>query len=172
MISKDLSKSLIEILEVLIVVFALSWFVNTYIFGFAQVKHNGMLPTLGHNDQVLMYKSPMNNFSSLKRGDIVVFSKDTEPENSINRVIGLAGEKIEIRNGFTYINGKPIYEPYAYTPITNDFNPTIVPRNHVFVLNDNRLEKNDSRTFGSIPQEDLIGKAIFRYWPWTKIKGL
>lgn len=160
-----------EILEVLIVIFALSWFAQTNLFEFTTVKDDGMLPTLSSNNRVLVDKCFINDESSLSRGEIIVFT-DNGGEKSIKRVIALAGDKVEIRNGFTYINGKPQYEPYAYTPVTTVFSQIIVPRNHVFVLNDNRAEQNDSRLNGSIPHKRIVGKAVLCYWPWPNLKVL
>lgn len=172
MIFKNRSRFIIEVLEILILVFALSWFVNTFVFGLTQVKDNGMLPALERGDQVLINKSPINGFGALEGGDIVVFRQAPDQENRVKRLIGLAGDKIEIRNGFTYVNGNPIYEPYANTPVTCQFQAITVPQDHVFVLNDDRSETNDSRTLGSIREDNLIGEAIFCYWPWAKIKSL
>ncbi len=172
MSSRSKSKFLIELLEVIIIVFALSWFSKTFIFGFAQMPDDSMLPTLGVNNHILVDKCFYKNTRTLKRGDIVVFLTDNNQNENIKRLIGLAGDKIEIRNGFTYVNDKPLYEPYAHIPITNQFKPIIVPDDHIFVLNDNRTAKDDSRLTGSIPKENLVGKAVLCYWPWPRIKSL
>ncbi len=167
---KDTAKLIVEIIEILIIIFALSWFMKMYVVGFSSVDGNGMLPTLGNNDQIFVLKF-IDDPDSLQRGDIVVL-KDINSNQRVKRLIGRPKDEIEIRNGFTYVNGKPLYEPYALTPLTLKMEPLIIPQNQVFVLNDNRSEANDSRELGSIPIDNLEGKAIFCYWPWSRIKGL
>ncbi|NLI94011.1 MAG: signal peptidase I [Peptococcaceae bacterium] len=151
-------------------VFAFSWFAQHYVLGFAAVKGDGMLPLLGKNNQVFVMKL-FKNASALSRGDIVIFTDKNNNDNTV-RLIGLPGEKVEIKNGLTFINGKPIYEPYAHTPLTYEMAPVIVPKNNIFVLNDNRSDQKDSREYGSVPFEWLKGRAVFCYWPWTKIQVL
>lgn len=163
----------VELLEIVIIILALSWFAKIYILDFTQIKGDYMLPTLGHNNYIFIDKFTYKKSDQLYRGDVIVFYTDASKNNtSVKRVIGLAGDKVEIRNGFTYVNGKPLYEPYSHTPVTYEFPLIVVPENHIFVLNDNRFNKNDSRTSGSISQDILIGRALFCYWPWTKIKSL
>jgi len=160
----------IEIIEIIIIVFALSWFTKTYLVGFATVQDNGMLPTLGVNNRVLVVKISKIN-PTLESGDIVVYL-DKDNNQKIKRLIGITGDTIEMRNGLTYVNDKPLFEPYAETPLTYQFPKFVVRKDQVFVLNDNRSDQNDSRQVGSIPIDDFIGKAIFCYWPWSNLKGL
>lgn len=164
-------KIIIEVLEVIILFLALSWFTKTYLFSFYQVNEEGMLPTLGPNNHVIVNKFNQDD-KSIGRDHIIVFQSERSTAPSIKRLIGYAGDKIEIRNGFTYVNGVPLYEPYAYTPVAYSFAPVTVPKDHVFVLNDNRIDHNDSRSFGCISNDSIIGRAVFCYWPWTKIKSL
>lgn len=167
---RNYTQFVIEILEIAIITFALSWFLKTYLLGFATVKDSGMFPTLDKHHQVFMVKI-FNNLVTLENGDIIVYM-DKNQDQKIKRIIGLAGNEIEIRNGFTYINEKPLYEPYAHIPLTYQFSKLTVSKDHVFVLNDNRFDQNDSRLTGSIPKDQIIGKAIFCYWPWSNLKGL
>jgi signal peptidase I len=161
---------IIEVLEIIIFVFAISWLMKTYVFGFAGVQDEGMMPTLGKYDQVFVSKLFIST-ASLERGDIAIFL-DGERKPHVKRVIGLPGETVEIRNGFTYVNAKPLYEPYAQIPMTYRLESLTVPQGYVYVLNDNRTEQTDSRTLGSIPNERIMGKALFCFWPVSKIKGL
>ncbi|HHV65057.1 MAG TPA: signal peptidase I [Peptococcaceae bacterium] len=160
-----------EILEIGLIVFALSWFCQVYWLGFAKVEDNAMLPTLEYNDRVLINKY-FNKNKDLARGDIVLISAADKQQKVLKRIIGLEGETIEIRNGFIYVNGEPLYEPYAYTPVTLQLLPIRIPPGHVFVLNDDRTKITDSRLMGNIPLTHLHGKAVLTYWPWLNIKLL
>jgi len=107
-----------------------------------------------------------------QRGDIVVFDPpiggSTKPY--IKRVIGLPGERVAIHDGSVYINGERLDEPYLNGTATSwpNGDPTreiVVPEDHLFVLGDNRNNSTDSRSFGPIAQDTLIGKAWISYWP-------
>lgn len=108
-------------------------------------------------------------FQMPRRGEIVVFEypRDTS-RDFIKRVIGLPGETIEIRNGQVFINGVPLEEPYltaAARAQTGSLPPTVVPANTVFVLGDNRGNSSDSRSWGPLPLDRIIGRAWVTYWP-------
>ena len=110
-------------------------------------------------------------FHSPQRGDVVVLNppvKTTEPY--IKRVIGLAGESVTFQNGYVYINGVQLDESYINGPITFcrgsdncDLGP--IPDGYVYVLGDNRDNSTDSRSFGLVKIDDIVGKAWFTNWP-------
>jgi len=160
----------IEIVEIILIVFALSWGIRTFVFDFAKVHDNGMFPNLRQNNHVFVDKFIKN--TTITRGSVVVLYYEDNGEESLRRLIGLAGDKVEIRNGFAYVNDQPFYIKNAITPITYTFPPVTVPEGQVFVLNDNRTDENDSRTWGSISEEQIVGEAEFCYWPWQYIKAL
>jgi signal peptidase I len=102
----------------------------------------------------------------VQRGDIVVFEYPTAPQRDlIKRVIGLPGERFEIVRGQVWIDGEPIEEPYVSEPGISSFPATVIPEDHVFVMGDNRDNSNDSRRRGPLPTQNIVGKAIFCYWP-------
>lgn len=102
----------------------------------------------------------------IQRGDIVVFEHPTAPQRSlIKRVIGLPGERLEIVSGQVWINGQPIEEPYVREPGLYSQPAIAIPADHIFVMGDNRDNSNDSRRWGPVPMRNLVGKAIFCYWP-------
>ncbi len=108
-------------------------------------------------------------FHAPRRGEIVVFEypKDTS-RDYIKRVIGLPDETIEIRNGRVLINGVPLFEPYlndAARAQTGNMPPMQIPSNAVFVMGDNRGNSSDSRIWGPLPLERIVGKAWVIYWP-------
>jgi signal peptidase I len=97
--------------------------------------------------------------------------------NFIKRVIGLPGDKIQIENNRAVVNGKPLDEPYVNkdTSCDNYCNlekPITVPKDHFFMMGDNRGESDDSRVWGPIPKEWIIGDAFFTYWPPDRIGTL
>ena len=111
-------------------------------------------------------------FRGPKRGDIIVFrapdQQQGQPErNFIKRVIAVSGESVEVREGIVFINGLPLDEPYIDRPGGKAFGPEIVPADHLFVLGDNRQASRDSRDFGMLPKENVIGKAWVTYWPFS-----
>jgi signal peptidase I len=110
-------------------------------------------------------------FHAPQRGDVVVLNPPiTSNEPYIKRVIGLPGESVTFQNGYVYINGVQLDEPYIDGPITYctgspncDLGP--IPAGYVFVLGDNRDASSDSRVFGLVKIDDIVGKAWFTNWP-------
>lgn len=136
-----------------------------------KVEGTSMQPHLADQERIFVNKF-VYHFSEIVRGDIVVFWYPRDPTKSfIKRVIGLPGEEIEIRSGIVYINGRRLDETYLKAEYFDysSFGPTIVAPGHFFVLGDHRDSSNDSRNWGLVPQHNIFGKAVFRYWPLSKI---
>ena len=109
-------------------------------------------------------------FGGPERGDVVVFQSPRYPERDfIKRIIGEPGDKVEIRSGVVYINDEPIDEPYTQGATTCPCGPWQVGEDHYFVLGDHRSNSSDSRQFGPIAEESIIGKAWFSYWPLSDV---
>lgn len=122
-----------------------------------------MQPTLNKDDRILIEQ----NINELKRGDIITFlyPKDTA-KWYIDRVVGLPGETVEIRNGIVYINGQALDEPYideAHNQQKSTFAPRVVAGNNYFVLGDNRDNSSDSRYWGTVSKELIKGKYSMTY---------
>ncbi|MBE7552218.1 MAG: signal peptidase I [Anaerolineales bacterium] len=102
-----------------------------------------------------------------QRGDVIVFEPPNRPgEDYVKRIIGLPGEKVEIRAGQVFINGERLDEPFQPMPGSyNMSNPVIVPEGQVFVLGDNRNNSNDSHNWGTLPMGNIVGRAWLSYWP-------
>lgn len=115
-------------------------------------------------------------FNDPERGDIIVFKYPDDPsENFVKRVIGLPGETVEIIGGVTYIDGEKLDEPYLKeTPLPRDFGPFEVPDECYFVMGDNRNNSNDARFWKNkyVPRSSVLGKAMFVYWPISRIGAL
>ncbi|HEX9117810.1 MAG TPA: signal peptidase I [Anaerolineae bacterium] len=104
-----------------------------------------------------------------KRGDVVVFHYPLDPSKDfIKRVIGLPGETVGVRAGRVYINGEMMSEPFGPNPGTYDAAPITLKRGQVYVLGDNRNSSADSHVWGPVPMEDMVGRALVRYWPPSK----
>jgi len=132
----------------------------------ARVRVDGfsMRPTLENGEFVLVNKISYR-FSEMERGDIIVFHFPFNPEEElIKRVIGLPGDRVMVENSQVYVNGQILNEPYiAQAPIyTGEWT---VLDGQLFVLGDNRNNSNDSKDWGLLPAENVVGKAILIYWP-------
>ncbi|MFM7603381.1 MAG: signal peptidase I [Pseudanabaena sp.] len=135
-----------------------------------------MEPTLQNYDRIIVDKLSYR-FQDPQRFDIVVFetneavikacglSAEKQKSSLIKRVIGLPGDRVEIKEGVTYINGRALSEPYLVKAPKYDLPLTIVPANSYFALGDNRNNSCDGHIWGFVPKENIIGKATLRYWP-------
>ena len=132
----------------------------------ARVRVDGfsMLPTLEDGEFVLVSKLNYK-FGDAERGDIIVFHYPMDPEQElIKRVIGLPGDTVSVQSGVVSVNGLALNEPYiAATPAYSG--EWIVPEENLFVLGDNRNDSSDSHSWGYLPFEQVVGKAVVIYWP-------
>lgn len=132
-----------------------------------------MEPKLYDGERLFVNKF-IYRFHPPERFDIIVFTpKGSPPNKFIKRVIGLPGETIYIREGITYINGKPLKENFIKERMLDDYGPYQVPVNSVFVMGDNRNHSADSRFLsyvGYVNYDSISGKAFWVYWPITKMR--
>ncbi len=162
----------LEYLVILLVSFALVFgFVRPFVMEAFWIPSASMIPTLQIGDRVLVNKF-IYRFTEPEHGDIIVFqSVDSSNEDLIKRVVGLPGDKIAVRGGKLFVNGEPQKEPYTNkkVPDRSFFAKTTVPKNHVFVMGDNRGNSADSRVFGTLPKKNIEGEAFLRFWPPDRI---
>ena len=137
--------------------------VRTYIATPVRVDGNSMRKTLEDGDILLLYK-----MAKFERNDIIVLDEKEDEEIIIKRIIALPGETIKIQNGKIYINDKEYNDEFAYGD-TSDYEQVTLGENEYFTLGDNRLISKDSRYFGTITEDEIIGKIVFRFWPFSKI---
>lgn len=183
-----MGKALKEWLRALIGALAILFVVNLFVSS-TTVINNSMVPTLLERDMVLLSK-----ISSIQRGDIVTFKSDLliteddrvgldplkklfirvgQPKTLIKRVIGLPGEQVDIQDGKVYINGSLLDESaYLSVDTLGDLHIDRIPDNHFFLLGDNRPLSMDSRSssVGLVDKSDIIGKAVVRYFPLTRLQ--
>ena len=153
-----------DLLETLLLALIIFLVINT-LTGRYQVHGQSMEPSL-HNGQYLIANKVTYWLHPPERGDVVVLRP---PANEgaipyIKRVIGLPGDKIEIEEGRVWVNGVILNEPYTGGPPAYR-NNWVVVEGYYFVLGDNRNNSSDSHRWGLLPQENIVGKAVFSYWP-------
>ena len=182
--------SLRENIEAILVAILLALFIRAFVVQAFKIPSGSMKPTLLIGDHILVNKfiygiklpiwgRTIVPLKDPKRGDIVVFKFPQDPSKDfIKRVVGIAGDTVEIRNKQVFINQKPLKTPYvvytddAVIPAAlskrDNYGPITVPKNSLFVLGDNRDNSHDSRFWGFVDLEDLKGKAFIIYWSWNK----
>ncbi len=176
---KGIIDFVMDILET--IVFIGSLFIVIYLFIMApnQIKGASMEPSFYSGEYILTSKITYK-FRKPHRGDVIVFKSPKNPDiDYIKRIIGLPGDKIEINGKELYINGELLPENYVSAK-TNLWEggylkeniPVTVPPEMLFVMGDNRPRSSDSREFGPIPFESIIGDVFFRYYPATKVGAI
>jgi signal peptidase I len=171
----------IEWLVVLGVALLLAVGVRTYVLQMFYIPSGSMLPTLQIGDRIVVDKLSYH-LHAVQRGNIVVFRRppleDADYADLVKRVIGLPGDTISAVNGRVYIDGKPLAEPWLPTPMPMTYpspvpypfslnHPYTVPAGEYYVMGDNRTDSEDSRYFGPIPANLIVGKVAFVVWPLT-----
>jgi len=145
----------------------LAFLIITFVAQSYVVDGISMLPTLEHGQRLIVEKVSYR-FRDPRRGEIIVLNVPNA--QFIKRVIAVEGDVVEARGGTVYVNGTPLDEPYVSAATYPNFGPFVVPEGHLWVMGDNRPRSNDSRgTVGFLNTDDVVGRAVFRYWPLTKI---
>lgn len=157
-----------EVLETMVPAVIIALFINLLLAQATRVYGQSMEPNLHTNQRLVVEKISYNRWWPVRgpqRGDVVVFRVNPNADLLIKRVIGLPGDRVEIHDGQVLINGQALDESYLTQPTFGDYGPIDVPPLHIFVLGDNRSFSNDSRAFGPLPLDSVIGRAWFSYWP-------
>ena len=146
---------------------AIAAVVIVFLYQPVKVEGTSMLPHLADKERIFVNKF-LYNFDAIDRGDVVVFRFPIDPSKSyIKRVVGLPGDAVEIVGGEVYLNGAAYREPYVLPRYRDrgSYPKVVVPAGEYYVLGDHRNTSNDSRTWGTVAQEYVTGKAVFSYWP-------
>jgi signal peptidase I len=138
------------------------------------IPSGSMEPTFLINDRILV-NSFMYNFTDPNRGDIVVFFPPPETASEegiilIKRVVAVAHDRVEVRDGQLILNDEPLVEPFIKERIEGDFGPITVEEGHVFCMGDNRNNSRDSRFIGQIPLKNILGRAECIFFPPQRMR--
>ena len=110
---------------------------------------------------------PKFAFDPPTRGEIIVFRYPVDPSKDfVKRVVGLPGETVEVRSGTVYIDGLALGEPYLRRSDRSNARPLALSDEQYYVVGDNRRNSNDSRAWGVVPEDHIVGKVLLVYWPW------
>ncbi|MBW5445619.1 signal peptidase I [Cohnella sp. CFH 77786] len=171
-------KELWDWTKALVVAFAVVLLLRAYVFQLSTVKMHSMQPTLQEKEWLFVNKI-VYSFGHPGRGDVVILKDPSggpdRKDYLVKRIVGMPGDRLEIRRGQLYLNGQLTVEPYTDSVIEDgDFGPTQVSAGHYFVMGDNRHlgGSKDSRAFKEVPEDMIIGKAEFIVWPivrWAKL---
>lgn len=155
----------------------LTLIIRTYVIQAFKIPSGSMRPTLLEGDKLFVNKY-VYRFEKPKRGDIIVFKYPVDPKKDfIKRLAALEGETVEIRDGKVYVEGKVVEDPgtfgkfyyYNHDPYGGPNDKIKVPPDSFYVLGDNSANSTDSRFWGFVPKKNVLGKAVFRWWPPKRI---
>lgn len=178
---KSMAKEIWDWTKAIGIAVILALLIRTFVFAPTIVDGESMMSTLKNHERLIVNKF-IYRFSQPKRGDIIIFHA-VEKKDFIKRVIGVAGDRIEMKNDTLYINGKVVEEPYLKenkerwhevnpAPFTEDFVVDSVPEGTVYVLGDNRRNSTDSRIIGPVPLDQIVGRADLSFWPIQNMRLL
>ena len=158
----------LETLQTIILAVILYFLIDTVVAR-VRVENISMLPTLQAGEFILVNKFSYRS-GVITRGDIVVFHYPQNPEEDfIKRIIGLPGDSVRVEGGRLNVNGNLVQEDYISAPPAY-YGEWKVPEGFIFVLGDNRNQSSDSHTWGYVPLENIVGRAIVVYWPLNKFQ--
>lgn len=190
MIPDKVKSEIREWIESIIIALILALIIRTFFVQAFKIPSGSMIPTFEIGDRIFVNKLvygariPFTDIrlpalKAPQRGDVIIFvSPETPTKDFVKRLIALEGETVEIKDGNIYINGKALN---GYIPIQSNYyynqgsygkggEPTTVPKGSYYALGDNSANSRDSRYWGFIPKKNLIGKAVFVYWPLQRMR--
>ena len=159
-----LVREIIETIALAILIFlAIHFTIQNY-----QISGPSMQNTV-HDGQFVLVNKLAYLFHQPERGDVIVLQEPTQPDRDlIKRVIGLPGDTIVVTSKGVSVNGVELNEPYVTQEYNSGTQTKVVPANQYFVMGDNRPVSEDSRIFGFVPKDYIVGKAILVYWPLSQ----
>lgn len=157
---------IIEVLVIVVAAFVIAMLVQAFLVKPFTIHQISMLPTLEEGDRILINRLTYH-FREPRAGDIIVFRSPLDSrEDLVKRIVAVAGDRVAVVGGTLHVNGKAVDEPYLLEqPFAGELPETEVPPGHVFVLGDNRNNSGDSRLFGAVDEDAIIGTAFLIYWP-------
>ncbi|MDQ1300146.1 MAG: signal peptidase [Chloroflexota bacterium] len=158
-----------DLLGTIVPAVVIALLIHAFLAQATRVYGQSMEPNL-HTDERLVVEKLSYRFHGPRRGDIVVLRDPSGgPELLIKRVVGLPGERVSMSDGRVYIDGAALTEPYLSQSTQGGGRSWLVPPLTIFVMGDNRNASRDSRVFGPVSLNQIIGRALFRYWPPSDI---
>lgn len=176
-ILRRIYRILIDLVETFVIAGAIFVVVYAFLFRPFQVNGQSMFPNYKNGEYILTNLIALR-LSPIQRGEVIVFKSPTDKEKDfIKRVIGLPSETVMVKTGYVYVNGKKLDETY----LPSDFKTypgsfmiegkeVTVPQDNYFVLGDNRDFSSDSREWGFVSKDKLIGKSLLVYWPLSDMR--
>jgi len=163
------SRNVVEWVVILGGALLVAFVVKTFLFQAFFIPSPSMVPTLEVDDRVLVNKLSYR-LHDVHRGDVVVFERPPNDPGGIRdlikRVVAIGGDTIETRGDTLFVNDKAVNEPYVKTSsIGGAVTRRTIPSGQVFVMGDNRTNSSDSRVFGPIEQDTIVGRAFVKFWP-------
>lgn len=160
---------------------AVALLLRTFVFGTYLVPSGSMLETIQEGD-LLVGERVSLHFEGPQPGDVVTFDSPLDDQTLIKRVIAVAGQSVDLRDGSVYVDGIALDEPYTLGKPSYSLSdlagaaqityPYTVPAGCVWVMGDNRTNSKDSRYFGAVSVDDVTSRALFIYWPLADVAGL
>jgi len=165
-----------ENIRLIAIALILALLIRVFIAEPRYIPSDSMIPTLHTGDRLVVEKVSYW-FHPAKQGDIVVFNPPAQLQSMgyrqsqvfIKRVIGQPGETVSVKNGRVYVDGRSLLEDYIAEPPAYQLNSVKVPAGTYFVMGDNRNDSNDSHVWGFLPQQNIIGRAVFRFFPLDRV---
>jgi len=160
-----------ENVQILAIALVIAVIIRLFIAEPRYIPSDSMVPTLQIGDRLVIEKVAYR-FRPPAAGEVIVFEPPallqaygySADRAFIKRIIGTPGDRVEVHQGKVYRNDQPLTEPYIAESPTYEMPSVTVPPNQVFVMGDNRNNSNDSHVWGFLPQKNIIGRAIFRFW--------
>lgn len=173
--AKQIFKEILDWVKTIALALLITFFIKIFIFDLTRIQGASMENTLFTDDIVVIEKISRNITHKYKRGDLIIFQSPIEEKLYVKRIIGMPGDKVELREGKFYINGTELDEPYYTTGSFTESkgeNQWFLAYDEYFMVGDNRPKSNDSRKFGPVYENNFIGRALIRIWPLKQVKKL
>lgn len=154
-----------ETVETVVIAFVLAFLLRALVVESFLVQGTSMHPTL-HDKEYLLADKLSYRLKDLGRFDVVVFRYPLDPRDDyVKRVIAVAGDRVRLEDGRVYVNGELLPEPYVVNRAHSNMPERFIPPGHIFVLGDNRVNSEDSRSFGTVSTNLVVGRVLVVWWP-------